>query len=99
MGTQPGLSGLAVQQSGNLLAVSVAPDNKVYLLDKLSGAFVTKLRIVTAPGRDGWSFSPDGSLWVVSGGNVVWLYQSPRRPGGGGTVRSRVSSKPRWQWR
>ena len=37
VGTQPGLSGLTVQQNGNLLAVSVAPDNKVYLFDKRAG--------------------------------------------------------------
>ncbi len=68
VGTQPGLSGLAVQQNGNLLAVSVAPDNRVYLLNKLSGAVVTNIT-VTAPGR--LSFSPDGSLWVISGNSVI----------------------------
>ena len=68
VGTQAGLSGLAVQRNGNLLAVAVAPDNRVYLLDKLSGATVTNFA-VTAPGR--MNFSPDGSLWMVSGSNVV----------------------------
>ena len=78
VGTQPGLmSGLAVQRNGNLLAVAVAPDNKVYLLDKLSGAFVTNFG-VTAPGRMG--FSPDGSLWVVSGGNVFGYTNLPDGP-------------------
>jgi hypothetical protein len=67
VGTQPGLSGLAVQQSGNLLAVSVAPDNCVYLLNKTSGATVTSFS-VGSPGR--LNFSPDGnSLWVVSSNN------------------------------
>jgi hypothetical protein len=68
VGTKPGLSGLAVQQSGNLLAVSVAPDNRVYLLNKRSGATVTNIG-VTSPGSLG--FSPDGSLWVISGDSVI----------------------------
>ncbi len=68
VGAQPGLSGLAVQQSGNLLAVSVAPDNRVYLLDKQSGAALKNFS-VNSPGRLG--FSPDGSLWVVSGNTVI----------------------------
>jgi hypothetical protein len=68
VGTQPGLSGLAVQQSGNLLALSVASDNTVYLLDKQSGATVNNFS-VSSPGR--LSFSPDGSLWVISGSSVI----------------------------
>jgi len=68
VGTQPGLSGLAVQQSGNLLAVAVTPDNRVYLLDKLSGMIVTNFDVVS-PGR--MNFSPDGSLWLVSSNDVV----------------------------
>jgi FlgD Ig-like domain/Fibronectin type III domain len=68
VGTQPGLSGLAVQQSGNLLAASVAPDNKVYLLDKQSGATLNSLNVIS-PGR--LSFSSDGSLWIISGNKIV----------------------------
>jgi hypothetical protein len=68
VGTQPGLSGLTVQQNGNLLAASVAPDNRVYLMDKLSGAVVNSFS-VPAPKR--LSFSPDGSLWVISAGSVI----------------------------
>jgi len=68
VGTQPGLDGLAVQQIGNLLAVSVATDNKVYLLDKRAGSAITNFS-VTAPGR--LNFSPDGSLWVISGNTVI----------------------------
>ncbi len=71
VGTQPGISGLAVQQSGNLLAVSVAPDNKVYLSGKNSGSPVGTLS-VTSPGR--LSFSPDGTLWVISGNNTILHY-------------------------
>src|SRR5450756_1342460 len=68
VGTQPGLSGLAAQQAGNLLAVAVAPDNLVFLLDKLTGTNVASFP-VSSPGR--MSFSPDGSLWVVSSNTVV----------------------------
>ena len=68
VGTQPGLSGLSVQRNGKLLAASVAPDNKVYLLDKHSGAAITNF-IVPSPGR--LNFSPDGSLWVCSSNSVV----------------------------
>jgi hypothetical protein len=68
VGTQPGLSGLAVQQNGNLLAVSVGPDNLVYLLDKLSGAVLGSFS-VNSPGP--LSFSPDGSLWVISANRVI----------------------------
>jgi hypothetical protein len=68
VGTQPGLSGLAVQLNGNLLAVPVAPDNTVYLFDKRSGAGLASFN-VPAPGR--LSFSPDGTLWVISGNSVI----------------------------
>lgn len=68
VGTQPGLSGLAVQQNGNLLAASVGPDNTVYLLDKVAGTVVSKIS-VNNPQR--LNFAPDGSLWVVSGNSVV----------------------------
>lgn len=68
VGTQPGLSGLSVQQNGNLLAVSVAPDNRVYLLDKVTGSAVGRFA-VTSPGR--LSFSADGSLWVISANSVI----------------------------
>lgn len=68
VGTQPGLSGLAVQPNGNLLAVSVAPDNKVYLFDKIIGSSISSIDVIS-PGR--LNFSPDGSLWVISSNNVL----------------------------
>ncbi|MGO8701861.1 MAG: Ig-like domain repeat protein [Limisphaerales bacterium] len=68
VGTQPGLSGMSVQQNGNLLAVSVAPDNRVYLMDKRAGSSIAQFT-VASPGR--LSFSPDGSLWVISGTSVI----------------------------
>ena len=68
VGTQQGLSGIAVQTSGNILAASVAPDNLVYLFDKRTGAQL-KTIAVTAPGR--LAMTPDGDLWVVTGTSVV----------------------------
>jgi hypothetical protein len=68
VGTQPGLSGLSVQQNGSLLAAAVAPDNKVYIMDKTTGVAVRNFS-VTSPRR--LNFSPDGTLWVISGNNVI----------------------------
>ena len=68
VGTQPGLSGLSVQQNGNLLAASVGPDNKIYLLDKTAGTVQSTIS-VSNPGR--LNFSPDGSLWVISGNSII----------------------------
>jgi hypothetical protein len=68
VGAQPGLSGISVELNSNLLAVSVAPDNEVYLLDKRSGAQLGGFQ-VTNPGK--LSFAPDGSLWVISGTNIA----------------------------
>ena len=69
-GTQPGLSGLAVQLNGNLLAAAVAPDNKIYLFDKTTGAVSTPASIsINAPGR--MNFATNGNLWVTTGNSVV----------------------------
>jgi hypothetical protein len=68
VGTQAGLTGLAVQQNGPFLAASVVPDNQVYLLGKYSGAPAAQF-YVNSPRR--LSFSPDGNIWVISGNNVV----------------------------
>ncbi len=68
VGTQPGLSGLAVQSNGQFLAIAVRPDNLVYLLDKKTGATLKSFS-VSNPGR--LSFSPNGSLWVISGNSVI----------------------------
>lgn len=67
VGTKPGLSGLAVQQNGNLLAASVGPDNRVYLFNKNTGSASGSFA-VDSPGR--LSFAPDGTLWVISGTQV-----------------------------
>lgn len=70
VGTQPGLAGLAAQRlpGGNLLAVSVTPDNLVYLLDKTTGSVVRSFA-VTAP--EGLAFDNNDDLWVVTGTSVA----------------------------
>jgi hypothetical protein len=69
VGTQPRITGLAVQKNGGTyLAVSVAADNKVYLLDKASGS-VVKSFPVTAP--KALAFDNSDDLWVVSGSSVA----------------------------
>ena len=70
VGTQPGLAGIAVQTTGNILAASVPPDNKVYLFDKRTGSPVGVGSItVTAPGR--LAMTPAGDLWVLTGTTAV----------------------------
>jgi hypothetical protein len=61
-------SGLAVQQSGNLLAVSHQGQNQVRLFNKTTGLAVSTLS-VTSPGQV--AFAPSGDLWVLSGTTVV----------------------------
>ena len=68
VGTQPGLSGLAVQWNSNLLAASVAPDNKIYLFDKSSGASVASIPVSNP---NGLAFATNGDLWAITGSNVV----------------------------
>ncbi len=77
VGTQAGLDGLAVQPTGNLLAAAVWADNTVYLFDKRTGSALSSIS-VTSPG--GVSFSPDGSLWVISDSTVVCFTNLPASP-------------------
>ena len=84
-GTQPGLSGLSVQYTNNLLAAAVAPDNKVYLFDKRSGSALNQFA-VSSPGR--MSFAPDGTLWVISGTDLICYSNLPANP----TVARKISN-------
>jgi hypothetical protein len=68
IGTQAGLSGMAVQINSNLLAVAVAPDNKIYLIDKTIGSPIGSIS-VNDPGR--MSFSKNGNLWVTTSNAVI----------------------------
>jgi F5/8 type C domain/Fibronectin type III domain/FlgD Ig-like domain len=60
-------TGLAVQQGGNVLAVSHGGLNVVNLFNKTTGASLGTISI-TAPGQVG--FAPNGDLWVITGTSV-----------------------------
>ena len=78
VGTQPGLAGIAVQTTGNILAASVTPDDAVYLLNKRTGDQVGTIA-VTAPGR--LAMTQSGDLWVLTGTSAALytdLSSSPR---------------------
>jgi hypothetical protein len=68
VGTQPGISGIAVQKTGSILAVAVGTDNKVYLYDKYAGNLLGDISI-TSPRR--MTFDADDNLWVTSSNTVV----------------------------
>ena len=61
-------SGIAVQKTGNILAVSHRTLNQVKLFDKLSGNLLGSVP-VTSPRRI--AFTSTGDLWVVTGTTVV----------------------------
>jgi FlgD Ig-like domain len=91
VGTQPGLSGLAVQSNGNILAVAVAPDNKIYLLNKSTGAASSPSSIgLNAPGR--MSFDVSGNLWVCNSNSVVCYTNMNGTPAAGLIITAGLSS-------
>jgi len=70
IGTQPSLTGLAVQPSQALIAGSVSADGKVYLYDKLTGAANSPASFtVTTP--TGLAFDTNNTLWVISGTSLL----------------------------
>ena len=87
-GSQPGLSGLAVQVNGNILAAAVAPDNKIYLFDKNAGNLLGSIS-VNAPGR--MSFALNGNLWVTTTNSVVCLTNLNGTPAGVTTITAGLS--------
>jgi len=69
---QQAITGLAVQKTGNLLAVAHGRLGVVRFFDKISGAALGSLAVAQA-GRI--VFAPSGDLWVISGG-VVGRYHN-----------------------
>jgi hypothetical protein len=57
-------TGMAVQKSGNVLAVAHGPLNTVRLFDKVSGS---ALGAISVTGPRGIAFAPNGDLWVITG--------------------------------
>ncbi|MEO7932585.1 MAG: FlgD immunoglobulin-like domain containing protein [Chthoniobacterales bacterium] len=64
VGSVKGVSGIAVEKTGSTLAVSVRPENKIYLVHKRTGAAI---RTISVPSPGALSFSPNGDLWTISG--------------------------------
>jgi hypothetical protein len=82
VGRHPSITGLAVEKiaGDRLMAVSVATDNAVYLLDKTTGAAVGAFT-VKAPGA--LAFDTGNNLWVATGKSVrryAQINTSPRSP-------------------
>ncbi|HTQ11730.1 MAG TPA: FlgD immunoglobulin-like domain containing protein [Fimbriimonadaceae bacterium] len=65
---QNAATGLAVQTSGNLLAVAHGPLNLIRMFDKTSGAALGTIS-VNAPGSV--AFDANGDLWVLTGTTAV----------------------------
>lgn len=68
VGMQPGISGLAVQKSSNILAVAVNTDNQIYFYDKRQGNLLSTLS-VPSPRR--MAFDSNDNLWVTTNSSVV----------------------------
>lgn len=66
--TGPGAAGLAVQKSGNILAVSHSSRNRVLLFDKRTGDQIGSIS-VTNPQK--LAFAPNGDLWAIAGKSVL----------------------------
>jgi hypothetical protein len=62
-GTQPGLSGIAVQLNGPFLAASSFYDNAVYLFGKYTGGLSNTISV---NGPQALSFGADSNLYVIS---------------------------------
>jgi hypothetical protein len=71
-GTQPGLSGIAVQLNGPLLAASSFNDNAVYLYGKYTGSLSNTISV---HGPQGLSFGADSNLYVISSNTATKLNQ------------------------
>ena len=70
---QQAITGLAVQKTGNVLAVAHGRLGVVRLFDKTSGAALGTIA-VAQPGR--LSFAPNGDLWIISAGAVGRYYNA-----------------------
>ncbi len=77
VGTVKGLSGMAVEKNGTTLAVSVKPENKIYLVHKRTGAAIRSVSIAS-PGR--LAFAPNGDLWAISGTSVCKITNPSTAP-------------------
>lgn len=63
-----GATGLAVQKSGTILAVSHSSRNQVVLFDKRTGMQIGSISI---PSPQKLAFAPNGDLWAISNKSVL----------------------------
>ena len=65
-------TGIAVQRSGNILAVAYAAANEIHLFDKSSGQLLRKISVALNAGAiNQIAMSPSGDLWVLSGASAL----------------------------
>lgn len=67
VGSKKGVAGIAVEKTGDTLAISVQPESKIYFVHKRTGA---PLGSVSIPSPGQLSFSNTGELWAISGTNL-----------------------------
>ncbi len=67
VGSKKGIAGIAVEKTGDTLAISVQPESKIYFVHKRTGA---PLGSVSIPSPGQLSFSNTGELWAISGTNL-----------------------------
>ncbi len=61
-------TGIAVQRTGNILAVAYGTTNEIHLFDKSSGQSLGKISVSLNAGLTNQiAMSPSGDLWVISG--------------------------------
>jgi hypothetical protein len=88
--TQPA-TGIAVQSSGNVLAVAYGAANSIHLFDKRSGQLLRTLSLGLATGAiNQIAMSPSGDLWVLSGTTAVRYTGLATAPAIAATITSLV---------
>ena len=86
-------TGLAVQRSGNILAVAYGAANEIHLFDKTSGTLLRKISVLLNAGTiNQIAMSPAGDLWVISGTTVLRYTGLSGTPGVAASISS--LSKP-----
>lgn len=86
-------TGIAVQRSGNILAVAYGAANEIHLFDKTTGQLLRKISVLLNPGTiNQIAMSPAGDLWVISGTTVLRYTGLSGTPGVAGSIAS--LSKP-----
>jgi hypothetical protein len=84
-------TGLAVQASGNILAVAYGSTNEIHLFDKTTGQLLRTLSVTLNPNAlNQIAMSPAGDLWVITGNAVVRYTGLATTPSIAATITSLV---------